>query len=235
MITTVLFDLDGTLLPIDQDSFIKEYFEYLTMHMARYGYNPKRFYKTIYNGSVNMLTNNSGKTNEAVFWECFSQEFGQDALNDKPYFDEFYKISFIKLKKHCGFNPDARKIVYMLKDAGMRVILATNPIFPAVATESRIRWAGLDPTDFEFYTTYENSYHCKPSRAYYEDVLKDAGVNAGECIMVGNDVGDDMPARDMGMKVFLLTDCLINTRNADISQYPNGGFKKLEEYLKNNI
>jgi len=31
---------------------------------------------------------------------------------------------------------------------GFRVALATNPIFPAIATEKRIRWAGLTPEDF---------------------------------------------------------------------------------------
>lgn len=33
-------------------------------------------------------------------------------------------------------------------------------------------------------------------------------------LMVGNDVRDDMSAADVGMKVFLLTDCLINKKNA---------------------
>lgn len=49
-------------------------------------------------------------------------------------------------------------------------MLATNPIFPKVATESRIRWAGLQPEDFELYTTYEKTCHCKPNPAYYTDI-----------------------------------------------------------------
>lgn len=31
-----------------------------------------------------------------------------------------------------------------------------------------------------------------------------------ETVMIGNDVGEDMVAAQLGMKVFLLTDCLIN-------------------------
>ena len=50
--------------------------------------------------------------------------------------------------------------------------------------------------------------------------------------MVGNDVGDDMVAESIGMKVFLLTDCLINKTENDISKYPNGSFEKLMEYIK---
>lgn len=49
--------------------------------------------------------------------------------------------------------------------------------------------------------------------------------------MVGNDVGEDMITQQLGMKVFLLTDCLINKQNADISQYPNGGFPELAYFL----
>ena len=51
--------------------------------------------------------------------------------------------------------------------------------------------------------------------------------------MVGNDVSDDMVARELGMKVFLLTDCLINKEDADISEYPNGSFEELIDYIGN--
>ena len=57
-------------------------------------------------------------------------------------------------------------------------------------------------------------------------------VKPEECLMVGNDVGEDMIARRLGMKVFLLTDCLINKHDEDISNYPHGGFDELSEYLK---
>ena len=105
--------------------------------------------------------------------------------------------------------------------------LATNPIFPAVATESRIRWAGLQPEDFELYTTYENSRYCKPNLNYYRDIVEQLDLTPEECLMVGNDVAEDMVVRELGMNVFLLTDCLINSAQKDISVYPNGGFPEL--------
>ena len=52
-----------------------------------------------------------------------------------------------------------------------------------------------------------------------------------ECLMVGNDVDEDMVARQLGMQVFLLTDCMINKQNVDISQYPHGGFAALQAFL----
>lgn len=49
--------------------------------------------------------------------------------------------------------------------------------------------------------------------------------------MVGNDVSEDMVAKRVGMQVFLLTDCLINKENRDISLYPNGSFEELVRLL----
>ena len=117
-------------------------------------------------------------------------------------------------------------------DKGYRLVLATNPIFPAIATESRIRWAGLEPKDFEFYTTYENSGYCKPNPDYYREILNRLQVSPGECLMVGNDVTEDMVAETLGMKVFLLTDCLINKEEKDISVYPNGSFEQLLAFVE---
>ena len=112
------------------------------------------------------------------------------------------------------------------------MILATNPLFPAQATHWRIQWAGMKPEDFELVTTYDNSSSCKPNPKYYQDILDQFGLKAEECVMVGNDVTEDMIAGTMGMKVFLLTDCMINKDNEDISVYPNGGFTELEMFLK---
>ena len=115
---------------------------------------------------------------------------------------------------------------------GLRTVLATNPLFPSIATEHRIRWAGFELDDFEFYTTYENSRSCKPNPKYYLEVLERAGARPEESLMVGNDVQEDMIAEKLGMKVFLLPKLLINRDGADISAYPHGDFDDLIEYIE---
>ena len=230
-ITAVLFDLDGTLLPMDQDAFTKSYFSNLAAKAATKGYQPDALIDTVWAGTAAMVKNDGEKTNEAVFWELFAAKYGGDALNDIPFFEEFYRTDFQKAKELCGFAPMAKEIIHSLKARGLRVILATNPLFPAIATESRIRWAGLEPEDFELYTTYENSRHCKPNPEYYKDIMAELNLVPEECVMVGNDVGEDMIAETLGMKVFLLTDCLINKQNEDISRYPHGGFNELKVFL----
>ena len=46
-IKAILFDLDGTLLPMDQDLFTEGYFRLLAEKMAPYGYEPKKLIASI--------------------------------------------------------------------------------------------------------------------------------------------------------------------------------------------
>lgn len=179
------------------------------------------------------MVKNTGETNnEAAFWKTFTGIYGEKVKNDLPVFDEFYRVDFNQVQKVCGLNPLAARTVSHLKEMGLRVVLATNPLFPSIATENRIRWAGLKPEDFELYTTYENSCYCKPNPNYYREILNRLGLKAEECLMVGNDAKEDMIAQTLGMKVFLLTDCLINPENKDISEYPQGDFDALVNYIE---
>lgn len=227
MIKNILFDLDGTLLPMDQEKFANGYFSRLVKKLAPFGYDPKKTVDGIWAGTAAMVKNNGGITNEEAFWNKFEEFFGKEALLDKPIFDEFYRNEFKEVKYDCGFNPAAAQTVKQLKEKGFKLILATNPIFPAVATESRIEWAGLDKSDFELYTTYENSHYCKPNPAYYGEILEKLSLNPSESLMVGNDAEEDGAAQKLGIKVFLFTDCLINKKGIDIDIYSKGGFSDL--------
>ena len=226
----VLFDLDGTLLPMDIETLFKAYFAGISARLEKHGYDPKKLVEGIWQGMMAMVKNEGTKTNEEVFWETIVQCCGQKVKDDEC-FTAFYVEDFDKVQSACGFHEEAANIVRDLRASGARVALATNPIFPAIATQKRMRWAGLSPENFEYYTTYENSRHCKPNLDYYRDVLSMMGVNAEDCLMVGNDVEEDMIARELGLQVFLLTDCLLNKKNKDINEYPHGDFDSLRAFL----
>ena len=230
-ITTVLFDLDGTLLPMDQDIFIKKYFGLLAQKLAPHGYDPEKLIQAVWAGTKAMVMNGGKVTNKEAFCITCDAVLGCEASKDADIHMDFYRNEFNQVQKVCGFEPMAARIVNSLKDRGYRVVLATNPLFPAIATQNRIRWAGLQPEDFEYITTYENSHYCKPNPDYYREILTQLNLKPEECLMVGNDVGEDMITQQLGMKVFLLTDCLINKAGADISQYPNGDFSELADCL----
>lgn len=227
----VLFDLDGTLLPMDMDEFTGGYFKLLAKKAIPHGYEAKSLEKAVWHGTAAMVKNDGSCKNEDAFWNDFTAIYGEEAIKDKGLFDEFYANEFQEAKRFCGYNPEAAETVRWIRDHGFRIALATNPLFPAIATESRIRWTGLEPGEFEFYTTYENIGWCKPNLDYYREMLRRTGLKGEECLMVGNDVTEDMVAAELGMKVFLLTDCLINKAGEDISQYPHGSFSDLREYV----
>ena len=230
-ISTILFDLDGTLLPMDQEKFGRAYMKGLTVVAEPAGYSPLLLSTTFMGGIVAMVKNNGEKSNEAVFWDTLEETYGESIRNDIHLFDEYYATDFQKIKDICGFAPRAAELVDHIKKKGYRVVLATNPYFPRAATESRIRWAGLNPEVFELYTTYENSRFCKPNLSYYTEILNQLHVAPEECLMIGNDVSEDMIAEQLGMKVFLLTDCLINKNNTDISAYPHGNMDDLFAFI----
>ena len=233
-IKAVLFDLDGTLLPMDQDVFIKAYFGGLVKALAPHGYEPKALIDAIWTGTANMIKNDGSRTNEQVFWEVLESIYGKAVKEDEPYFDAFYESpdGFDKVRDVLGYTERAHEIIALVKALGLRAVLATNPVFPAIATRKRISWAGLNPEDFELYTTYENSCFCKPNIAYYKETLEKLSLSPEECLMVGNDVGDDMVAQQLGMKVFLLTDCLINKTERNASEFPSGSFDELSDFIK---
>lgn len=232
MIKAVLFDLDGTLLPMDEEKFIKDYFAALIKKISPHGYDPNKLVSGIWKATKSMMINNGEKLNEHVFWDDFSKNMGEKVLEHMPLFEDFYNNDFDLLSTSCGYNEKAKEVVEKVKNMGYRVVLATNPVFPKAATEKRLKWIGLSPQDFELCTTYENSSYCKPNIKYYEHILKEIGCKAEECLMVGNNATEDMIASTLGMKVFLLTDCLINKEEIDISNYPNGSYDELIKYIE---
>lgn len=231
-IKAILFDLDGTLLPMDTERFTKGYFELLAARMAASGYEPKQLIDAIWAGTAAMIKNDGKQTNEKVFWNKMAEIYGNKIHADINLFDEFYENEFQEAKIFCGCNAKAAETVAQIRKLEYRTALATNPVFPACAQKNRLRWAGLTPGDFELCTSYENSSYCKPNPLYYAAIARQMRLNPEECCMVGNDVTEDMVAASAGMRVFLLTDCLINKKQADISGYAQGDFDQLLDFVK---
>ena len=228
----ILFDMDGTLLPMDADTFARCYFKLLTKKMLPKGYEPDDIIRGVNAGITAMQPNDGSRPNAEVFWEQFAKTIGDRVLDDQALFDEFYYVEFQRISSSCGYTPRAKETIELCKELGYRVAIATEPIFPLSAMESRLRWAGVDPASVEFITSYETSTYCKPELGYFREVAERLGVQPEECAMVGNDVGEDMPAEELGMKVFLLTDCLINKEDVDVDRWPNGDYGKLQSWLR---
>lgn len=224
-ITTVLFDLDGTLLPMDMENFTNTYFGLLAKKAAPFGFQPEALVAAVWKGTKAMVKNDGKMANDRRFWDVFCQATGCDEKVLRPVFDGFYEDEFHGARAACGENPLAKRAVQGLKAQGYDVILATNPIFPLAGVRTRLSWVGLSPEDFSYVTTYENCSACKPNPAYFEEILARRGKRPQECLMVGNDGEEDTPALETGMGLYLVTDCLLNPKGRDLGAIPQGSFQ----------
>lgn len=231
MIKNIFFDLDGTMLPMEIKSFLNLYFKSLTQAICPYyKIHPLTLKKAVLEGMNAMYKNDGSMTNKMKFWSRAATVAGLDILNHTDLFDSYYENEFIYTKDATTISPYALKIVEELKAKGYTLVMATNPFFPKVATERRIKWAGLDKFDFKLITTYETSKFCKPNPMYYEETCKRAGCLPEETLMVGNDVDEDMVAEKVGLKTYLVTDDLINRNNRNIDNYQQGSLKSFYEF-----
>ncbi len=236
MIKNYLFDLDGTLLPMDMEKFIELYLASICKKFAPVtGIDPKLLARGIWKGAAAMGKNDGDCLNIEVFWRAMNNACGKDMRVFSDDFDDYYRNEFIASRQATSVNPYARKSVELIKRNGGKLIVATNPIFPKAATYRRIEWAGLDVNDFEYITTYDNSSRCKPNLNYFADICSVCGIVPEESLMVGNDVDEDMCASRLGFEVFLIKDCVINRKNKNISFYNNGSFADFYRRLEKTL
>ena len=73
----MLFDLDGTLLPMDNDKFTKGYFKLLTKAAAVHGYTYETLIPAMWKGVSAMVKNDRSRLNRDAFWAVFADIFHQ--------------------------------------------------------------------------------------------------------------------------------------------------------------
>lgn len=229
---TILFDLDGTLLPMDVEEFTHRYFGLILQTMNEKGFDGKMILDAILSSTKAMIFNDGKKTNEEVFWENFTSltNLSRDLM--EPHFNDFYEHVFDQIDSHVQ-SENMKQAVNILKEKNYRLILSTNPLFPRIATLKRIQWAGLDPNDFDYITTYENSSACKPNLAYYEEIIDKLDLDIKECMMIGNDVQEDGILEKIGIPVYLVSDYLLNRNNQKITTFEMTDSVAFLKYVQN--
>lgn len=231
MFKHILFDLDGTLLPMVQDEFVAMYMPRLARRFVKWGLEPEVLTGIIWKGVGAMVMNDGGRTNEEAFWSCFEQLTKISRGEIEGEMLDFYNNEFNEAIASTRPTEMAGKIISGLKKGGVKVYLATNPIFPRCATMNRIRWAGLDAEDFEVITTYEDYHFSKPNVKYFKEIMDQFGLNPQECLMAGNDVEEDLSIRELGVKTYLVTDTMENKKNLPINSDYQGSLEQLYDFL----
>jgi FMN phosphatase YigB (HAD superfamily) len=202
--TAILFDLDGTLLPLEFNEFMPRYFAGL--HDAFNSLFPDGSVPRAVLASTDAMVNNDGsQSNASAFWADFTARVGLSREELEPVFTAFYRDGFPALGSGVDRWQDAAVVVSAARATGAKIVLATNPVFPRAAIEHRLRWAGVDAGMFDFITDYENMMFTKPNPGYYRQISHKVGADALACLMIGNDVGLDLaPARAAGMRTFMV-------------------------------
>lgn len=233
MINTILLDLDGTVLPMDMDLFMKLYFNEMTkvfIDLPDYD----QVAKNIWTATAAMVKNTEAhKSNEQVFMETYSKLIQGTMDEHKERLEVFYDTGYLKTKAAVIDNEYMRKSIDLLKRKGYQLVLATNPIFPLRAILHRITWAGFEPNEFSYISCFEKNHYCKPQIMFYEEVLAEIGKSPEECLMVGNDVQEDMVVRELGVKTYLLDEHLLHRTSETIQVDYQGNYKAFYEFVVN--
>lgn len=201
---TILFDLDGTLLPIDHQQFEKIYFHGLSSRFTDM-YPPEEFVKLIWGATKAMVMDTSEATNETAFMRALGSVVEEKLEAMKQRFAQFYETDFDQVRLAVIESAEMIEAVTTLKQKGYTLVVATNPMFPKLAIDKRIGWTGLKREDFAYVTSFENNHFCKPQPKFYQEILSDLNKAPQECLMVGNDVDEDMIAGALGIKTYLIT------------------------------
>lgn len=231
-ITTLLFDLDDTLLSNDINKFIQPYLQSFGEHVADL-VHPQKFIGGLLAGTQAMLANDDPtQTLEQVFGEVFYPSLDLNRQSMAPYIDSFYAQKFSALKAETRLVAAARETMAWAFAKGYKVVIATNALFPRSAILQRLEWAGVSAAEFPYalITTLEFMHFAKPHPEYFAEILARVDSRPEETLMVGNDWSQDIaPAARAGVQTFWINDS--SAAAADNHAHPVGA-GTLADFLK---
>ena len=208
MTLTLLVDLDDTLLDNDFANFLPYYLEALGKHMRSIA-EPEVLIPNLMAATQKMIENKRpDRTLKQVFDNSFFPALDVTPDEFQTASDNFYAEVFPNLRRYTKQRPDAIQLVNQTLEAGYRIAIATNPLFPRVAIVERLEWAGIPPQDYAFsmITSYERFHFAKPNPAYFAEILAQIGWPEGGIIVIGDNLNDDIIAsRRLGLPAFWIS------------------------------
>ena len=208
-IDAILFDLDDTLLANNMDSFLSQYFALLTQYVRPMIDHDQFMKELLYSTQAMIQNQDPDLTNREVFWSVFCSRTSLEQKIMEPLVDSFYREQFPALQSVTGRKPVTSKLIKTCFDHGLKVVIATNPLFPRRAIEHRLDWAGVPVREYDYVlvTTYENMHSAKPATDYYREILTNIDVRADRALMVGDDWENDMvPASQVGLFTYWISE-----------------------------
>ena len=231
-IKAILFDLDGTLLDIEVSFFLDTMVTGMAGPFASRlpfdGFRDALFFAI---EQIMASPRAEGESNADGFMAAFSRRSGMDLSEAASSFEAFYSRTFPGLAHDARPVEGAADLVREAGRRGYRLALATNPIFPLSAVLERLKWGGIDPGLFDFIPALETTRSCKPQPEYFLETSAILGVAPEHCLMVGNDVEQDLVAARVGMRIFLADRKLVQRGPMTVEPDGRGSLEDLGRML----
>ncbi len=228
----VLFDLDGTLLQVEMRDFIPRYIagfhgfcDDLVDHDAL---------RRAMRAGIHLLleTEDGSRTNEARLFAFLAARLQLDERLLRERFGRYLAEGLESLADTVESIPEAENLLNHCQQAGVPMVLATNPVFPQALIEARCRWAGIDLDAFTMFTSFENSRYCKPQAGYFNEIAAGLKVEPGDCLMVGNDTSHDLSACEVGMTTWLVDPFMLEREGPTWNPHHRGDHGELLDFLQ---
>lgn len=202
-LTTLLFDLDGTLVTLQRRGLE---LRFMLRAFRRFwpAIPPWRFRRAFWEAAERLQVHGTEKTNYQVFLETLGVHSRSDLATLDRIVREFLVQDFPHLSDRFVPVSGALETLELARRLGYRVVLATNPVWPLDAVRTRLRAGGLGGFQFDFISHSEVMTCCKPDTRYYRQLLDRLQTPGEECLMIGNDPRKDLPAKEAGIRTFLI-------------------------------
>ena len=105
----ILFDLDGTLLPMDQNVFVKAYFGGIAKRLAPRGYEPNALIDGIWKGTGAMIKNDGKRLMRKSFGISSPLRSAKKRAQTCPILNSFMSKISTKCKRPAGLLPKPRR------------------------------------------------------------------------------------------------------------------------------
>lgn len=205
MLKAVFFDLDNTLILFEESSFVMSYYPVITARFK--GIFPDgQFGERLMKASAVLRQSDGSKGNRESFMDEFCGGTTVDRGEVWARFEQFFSLDFDLFRDMVTPAPGALEAFQYVRARGLKLVVATNPIWPLDVQQKRLGWAGLEDIPVDLITHIDNMNFCKPQPGYYLQACRMIGVEPGEGLMVGNDPGNDLVAARIGMKTYQTND-----------------------------
>ena len=207
MLKAILFDLDNTLILFNENDFYDQYFERIATSFSDI-IPAAQFQELLKNATISLLKNQGKVANARFFMDAFAAGIPVRPEELWKRFSHFYETEFNSLERIISLPESLHELFDYLVKTNIKLVLASNPIFPVEVQRQRLAWAGLEHIPFYFITHIENMSFCKPRFEYYQQICQKIDESPEFCLMVGNDSVNDMVAARAGLSTYLTTDVL---------------------------